>query len=154
MTNVYDIFYEGEAPFLALGKNIWENCSFENVNKKMDTGNFLGNLLDCCSRQNNTPISYKKIYEAFLLVHLLNYLSGSRISSLYFRTYWRRISFTSNESQWIDKVFDARNKKWYFDKAHEMEPMYWKIHPQHHNSYEYHSAFTQYQTMANILESL
>ena len=65
MTNVYDIFYVGEAPFFALGKKIWENCSFENVNKKMDTGNFLGNLLDCCSRQNNTPISYKKIYEAF-----------------------------------------------------------------------------------------
>ena len=87
MTNVYDIINVGAAPFLALGKKIWGNCSFENVNKKMDTGNFLGNLLDCCSRQNNTPISYKKINEAFLPVHLLNYLSGSSISSLYFRTY-------------------------------------------------------------------
>ena len=45
MTHVYDIINVGAAPFLALGKKIWENCSFENVNKKMDTGNFLGEFV-------------------------------------------------------------------------------------------------------------
>ena len=144
-------------------------CSFENINRKIDTGNFLGEfvrlLLKTEQHTNllqedkwgffaSPPTELFKWFKYFKFVfsYILHPCSVPQVQSSFFKKLrletWQRLNKWSMKTKYIDKVFDTRNKKWgLWVGANVLE------NPSL-TSYEYHSAFTQYQTMANILESL